>query len=194
MTAGAPTVSVSELATRRPVEPSRTVDETEVTAPETRTESWSQKLYAALPLFIVGAGCLAVAIDLYYSGVTTRLNGSTVRLYPWVLFLALAVTGIAAGIFALLLEEEEPTAAGETSASAAPPESTAPLWDESMLEPTEPTYVHPRTWERYPELPTEVGWTPAEPRVERLPPDVVLVQIDEIEASLKKKSRPPGSG
>ena len=192
MTPGTPAMSASELATRWPAGSELTDDGTSATAPEAGAETWAQKLFAALPLFIVGIGCLAVAVDLYYSDVTTQLNGSTVRLYPWVLFLALAVTGIAAGIFSLLVEEG-PSTPAEVGVAEVPPETAAPAWDESTLEPTEPTYVHPRTWERYPELPTEVGWTPAEPRVERLPPDVVLVQIDEIEASLKRKSRPPGS-
>ncbi len=192
MTASTRMVTASEMADhwRRASNPP--VDETQGSAPGTETETWAERVYGALPLFIVGGICLVVAIDLYYSGVTTQLNGNTVRLSPWVLFLALAVTGIAAGVFSLFLEEAA-LAPAEAEVAAKPTATPAPVWDESTVVPTKPAYVRPRTWERYPEFPEGVGWSPAEPRVERVPPDVVLIQIDEIAASLRKKTPPPSS-
>ena len=190
MTVGSSAVSATEMVARWPESP----DPSEVTASlEAPTETWGEKLYAALPLFIVGGACLAVAIDFYDSGASTPFMGnSAVRLAPWALFLALAVTGLSAGIFALLVEDEEPVPPEPVTVSAPP--APAPPWDESTIAPAQPTLVRPRTWERHPLEPGEmVGWTPAEPTVERVPPDVVLVQIDEIAASLRKKppSAPP---
>lgn len=153
-------------------------------------ETWGEKLYAALPLFIVGGACLAVAVDLYFSGTTANFGGnSSARLYPWALFLALGVTGFAAGTFVLLLEEEpSPPAAPEPAPS--PHEPALPAWDESTIIPEKPGHFRPRTWEQYPELPTEVGWSTPVPKVGAIPPDVVLVQIDEIAASLRRKPPP----
>ena len=190
MTAGASTVSASKMATRWTAPRDPEDDSARVAAPEATTETWADRVYAALPLFIVGGACLFVSIDLFYSGTTNIFGNSSVRLYPWALFFALAVTGLAAGTFALLVEEETPTPVQSETVEGTPAAPT-PDWDESMLPPETPTYVHPRTWERYPELPTEVGWSPAEPKTQRVSPDVVLIQIDEIAASLRKK--PPAS-
>ena len=189
MTVGSPTVSASEMAGRW-TGPSKAAD---VGTPrEGAAETWGEKVYAALPLFIVGGACLAVAVDFYVSSATTPLLGnSSVRLAPWMLFLALAVTGLSAGLFALIMEDEEPTPAPEVT-PAARPTPAPPEWDESTVTPSEPTYPRPRTWEQYSLGPEDfVGWSPAEPRVERVSPDVVLVQIDEIAASLRKKNPPP---
>ena len=153
-------------------------------------ETWSEKVYAALPLFLVGGACLVVAVELYSTGTTASFGGSSAaRLYPWALFLALGVAGLAAGTFALLVEDEpSPTVALE--AASPPPAPASAVWDESTIAPGKPGFVRPRTWEQYPELPTEVGWSTPSPRVEAVPPDVVLVQIDEIAASLRRKPPP----
>ena len=153
-------------------------------------ETWTERLVAALPLFVVGALCVGVAVDLYYSGTTTDWAGvRSARFSPWVLFLALGVTGLAGGVLALLVEDER---AATEPTPAVPPSSTSgsPAWDESSILPGKSGHFHPRTWEQYPEIPTEVGWTSVEPRVEAVPPDVVLIQIDEIAASLKRKTPP----
>jgi len=150
------------------------------------TESWSEKFYAALPLFIVGWVCLAVTFDLYFSGAVTQLGGAgSVHLQPWALFLALAVTGLAAGTFAMLTEEE-PTVSSEVPAIAPAVPTAVPAWDESTLEAGTSELPPPRTWERY------TGWSEG-PIAEAVPPEAVLSQLDEIEASLRKKSRPPPS-
>ena len=185
---GSPTVSASEI-TGRWTGPS---DAADAEAPaKGASETWGEKVYAALPLFIVGGACLAVAVDFYVSSATTPLIGnSSVRLAPWMLFLALAVTGLSAGLFALIMEDEEPTSTREVS-PAVRPTPAPPAWDESTVTPSQPTYPKPRTWEQYALGPEDfVGWSPAEPQVERVSPDVVLVQIDEIAASLRKKSPP----
>jgi len=149
-------------------------------------ESWIEKFFAALPLFIVGWVCLALTFELYFSGTVTQLGGGgSVHLQPWALFLALAVTGLAAGTFAMLTEEE-PT---DVSEAAEPPPavpSAVPAWDESLLEAEASELPPPRTWER------SAGWSEG-PIAESVPPEAVLSQLDEIEASLRKKSRPPSS-
>ena len=191
MTVGSPTVAASKMAARWSSFPDRSEDSPSSEVP---AETWGEKLYAALPLFIVGGACLAIAIDFYDSGATTPFAGdSSVRLAPWGLFLALAVTGFSAGIFALLLEEEEPAPAEPVTVSAKPP-TPAPAWDESSIAPARPTYLRPRTWEQHSLEPGDVvGWSPVEPHVERTSPDVVLVQIDEIAASLRRKTPPTHS-
>ncbi|HYB79196.1 MAG TPA: hypothetical protein VEG66_05495 [Thermoplasmata archaeon] len=192
MTVGSPTISASDVAGRW----TGTSDSTESEAhPKVPPETWGEKVYAALPLFVVGGACLAVALDFYFSAASTPfLGSSSVRLAPWALFLALAVTGLSAGVFALLIEDEEPVPAPVRARPVAPvpqPSPAPPLWDESTLAPAKPSHFRPRTWERHAPAPEDfAGWSPAEPRVERVPPDVVLVQIDEIVASLRKKSPP----
>lgn len=187
MTADTAAVSASEMAPRWSGSSNST---NPVESPESPPESWSEKLYAALPLFIVGGACLAVAVDFYTSGAAAPFMGnSSVRLAPWALFLALAVTGLGAGVFALLMEDEEPVPAEPVAAS--PPLAPVPPWDESTITPEKPSYVPPRTWEQHPIEPGDIaGWSPAEPRVGRVSPDVVLVQIDEIAASLRRKTPP----
>lgn len=191
MTVGSRTVSASEMFARRtgssgPSEPAGT--------PESPRETWGEKLYAALPLFIVGGACLAIAVDFYYSrAAMPPVDHSSVRLATWALFLALAVTGLSAGVFALLVEDEAPVLMEAPVIEPPPPVSVAP-WDESTITPAKPSYVRPRTWEQHPLGPEDIaGWTPAEPRVERISPDVVLVQIDEIAASLRRKTPPSQS-
>ena len=152
--------------------------------PADTTEPWKERLFGALPLLIVGGACLAIAVDLYFMGTTTDFgtNGS-VHLYPWALFFALAVTGLAAGIFAWFLEEEPSAPAGAAPVGGESKEEL-PAWDESTLPPEKPLYLRPRTWEQYPGSPVDRGF-------ESVPPDVVLNQLDEIEESLRKKPRPP---
>ena len=189
MTVGSAAASASGMAARQ----TGASDSTEfVTDPESPAETWGEKLYAALPLFVVGGACLAVAVDFYASGASAPFMGnSSVRLAPWALFLALAVTGLSAGIFALLAGDEEPSRAETVVALPEPASPSLPPWDESTITPAKPSFVRPRTWEQHPLEPGDiVGWTPAEPRVERVSPDVVLVQIDEIAASLRKKAPP----
>ena len=190
---GSATASISNMSSRWTG--STEVSESE-SDPESPRETWAEKVYAALPLFIVGGACLAVAVDLYVSATTAPfLGSSSVRLAPWTLFLALAVTGLSAGVFALIMEDEELPLTAAPPVTAVPRPAPAPLWDESTLTPAKPSsYGRPRTWERHPLAPEDfAGWSPAEPRVERVPPDVVLVQIDEIAASLRKKTPPPQS-
>jgi len=151
----------------------------------TARETWGDKVYAALPLFIVGLGFLAVTFDLYFSGDAASVGrGGGIRLQPWALFLALSVTGLAAGTFALLIEDEDATVAAPALAPVTEaPSAPVPEWDESTLEPEEPTFVRPRTWEQYPDIP-EGSTSASEPR------DAVLDQIDEIRASLRRKTTP----
>jgi hypothetical protein len=146
-------------------------------------ESWSERFYAALPLFFVGGACVVVAVELYVTGNVTAFGGNiSVRLRPWILFLALGITGLSAGIVALFAEEEteEPRDLGK--AVVAPP--PAPAWDDSWIEPETRVIPRHRTWE------TGSGaldGSPAEPSS----PDLVLQQLDEIELSLRKKHRTP---
>jgi len=188
VTVGSSSVAAPELAARR-------VGSSEPSAvSETSYESWGEKVYAALPLFIVGGACLAVTVDFYLSRATTPFVGnSSVRLAPWALFLALAVTGLSAGVFALLVEDEEPIPAEPVAAT--PRSSPAAPWDESTVIPSQSSHLPPRTWEQHSiEAEDLAGWSPAEPQVTgRVSPDVVLVQIDEIAASLRKKPPPSQS-
>lgn len=149
------------------------------------TESWGEKLFAALPLFFVGGACLAVAIDLYYTGITGQFGANrSVHLELWALFLALAVTGLAAGVFAMLVEDEFEEIA-PVVVPVAEPSPPVPEWDESAIKPEEePSLLGPRPWERYPNL-TEG------PVADAAPTATVLSQLDEIEASLRKRPRPP---
>ena len=187
MTVGSPSVASPKMAARW----AGSSDTSEPSAAsESSHETWSEKVYAALPLFIVGSGCLAVAVDFYLSAATAPFAGnSSVRLAPWTLFLALAVTGLSAGVFALIMEDDdEPIPAPSTAAPKPAPE---PPWDESTLTPAKSSFAGPRTWERHQLEPEDIAsWSPEEPPVERVSPDVVLVQIDEIAASLRKKAPP----
>lgn len=153
--------------------------------PSREPESLRERVLGSLPLFIVGGLCLALAVDLYLTGTVSRFgsNGS-VRIEPWVLFFALAVTGISAGIFALLLEGVPVAQVEAEPAPVVAPPTTTPEWDESTIEPEKPTYVPPRTWERYPDLPET-------PTAAPMPYDSVLDQIDEIAASLRKRPQTP---
>jgi hypothetical protein len=134
-------------------------------------------------LFIVGAACIVVALELYGAGTVTSLGGSgSVHLRPWILFVALGGTGICGGTAALFLSDAlaEPP---EVVEPVAPPHP-APAWDESLLELEPRVYGRRRTWE-----------TDDEPFVSGTskpsPPDGVLDQIDEIAASLRRKVGPP---
>jgi hypothetical protein len=153
------------------------------------TETWGERVYASLPLFIVGAAFLAVTLDLYFSGASPGVgrNGG-IDLEPWALFLALAITGLAAGTFALLIEDDESSTVATpppTSVPESPPVEVAE-WDESTLEPEEAVPVRPRIWERYPDVsPTAASATDGR--------DPVLDQIDEIQDSLRRKTGPSRS-
>lgn len=183
MTTGSPAASVGDALTAR--SPDATASEATAAAPGPTIESWGEKLYAALPLFIVGGACLVIAVDLYYSGIAGQFGANgTIHLELWALFLALAVTGLAAGVFAMLMEDETETAApAATPIGEAPP--PAPIWDESTVKSgEEPNLLGPRPWERFPDL--SEG-----PIAEAMPASDVLTQLDELEASLRKRPRPP---
>ncbi|MGP8158313.1 MAG: hypothetical protein ACLPWO_01685 [Thermoplasmata archaeon] len=146
-------------------------------------KSWAERLYAALPLFIVGAACIVVALELYGAGTVTALAGNdSVHLRPWILFVALGITGICGGTVALFVDDAfvEPHPATEVVAPPRP----APDWDESLLEPEPTAHRRRRTW--------ELGADALEDeRAKPSPSDGILDQIDEIAASLRKKVEPP---
>jgi hypothetical protein len=97
-------------------------------------ESWKERLLAALPLFVVGVVCVASAVFLYLSGAATTIGGSgTVHLRPWVLFVALGITGISAGTIALFAEEPSLYARPEAAGIGAPPSTPSPARE--MPEP-----------------------------------------------------------
>jgi len=146
-------------------------------------ESWAERLYATLPLFIVGAACIVVALELYGTGTVTALGGnSSVHLRPWILFVALGITAICGGTVALFVDDAfvEPHPATEVVALPRP----APDWDESLLEPEPTVHRRRRTWELEAE-------SLEEKRSEPSPREGILDQIDEIAASLRKKVGPP---
>lgn len=180
------------VATSRKSSYSDSLTPTERAAPS-EVVTWADRCYAALPLFFVGGTCIAAAVLLYLSGAQTAFGGSaSVHLQPWILFVALGITGVGGGTVALFAEEAEPApvempslpAAASTAASAPAPAPSAPAWDESLLEPEA--------------KPTRSVWRG--PRDEELlegavskpaPPDIVLRQLDELEASLRKKTGTP---
>ena len=51
--------------------------------PAVPTETWGEKLYAALPLFIVGGACLVIAVEFYETGATAPLVGSDAQGVRW---------------------------------------------------------------------------------------------------------------
>ena len=153
----------------------------------TASETWREKLYAALPLFMVGVACVVISIELYFSGTLTALGGGgSVRLRPWILFVALGITGISAGTITLLATDDWAGQAGEQESLPPSPPSPppAPDWDESTLQLSKATSVFAWRGDLDAE-PTD------EPKPEHLAPDLVMTQLDEIEASLRKKTRPP---
>lgn len=179
------TMTGSYASSRTRSAPAATSSESAPTSEGIETETWADRLFAAIPLFVVGAACLAIAIDLYFTADLTFLGQKgSARLQPWTLFLALAVTGLAAGTFALLFPEEEPPSpAPEPSTAPATPESS-PAWDESTLETEGEPLLPKRSWELdFFTAQESPGPPPSD--------DAVLHQLDEIEASLRKKTRPP---
>ena len=143
-------------------------------------ESWGERIYAALPLFIVGGACIVVSLQFYMAGADASFGGnSSVALRLWVLFAALGVTGVCAGTVALFAKESlvEPVETEEAVAAPSPP----PDWDESSIDPDPMALGRRRTWE------TDERWlTAASSEVSAS--DGVLDQIDDIEQSLRKKS------
>jgi hypothetical protein len=84
-------------------------------------ESWRERFFAALPLFTVGTLCVVVAVYLYTMGAVTAVGGAgSARLRPWILFIALGITGISAGIVALLAEGAFAAPVETTHVPAAP--------------------------------------------------------------------------
>jgi len=203
------------------------------------SEGWQESVFAALPLFIIGALCLLLAIDLYLSGTTTAFGGNgSVNLRPWVLFVALGITGIAAGTVALWIENPQITraeppkstprpptlvrptprppptpgaarrsypgpsapelaglsprpalvrapprptpAAAKPSPPPARPTASAAIWDEDLIGPEESRPGPEEEWDAGSMGPGKVA--------ERMPTDAALRQLDEIEASLRKKT------
>jgi hypothetical protein len=109
-------------AMREPVVPAPSDDE------PTEGDSLTERFYAALPLFVVGGACVAAAVYLYVSGAATTVGGNgSVHLRPWVLFLALAITGIAAGTIVLLDQEATTTTGSAEDLPAAPRPAPAVL-------------------------------------------------------------------
>lgn len=147
---------------------------------------WKENVYAALPLFIVGGACCVVAAEFYLTGAVTRFGDSgSVGLRPWVLFLALGITGLAAGIVTLFTEPE-PSATGEPEPVVAPV-PTAPEWDESGIELGRGYVPQRPMWASYPGC-GDGGASPAGSD------DPVLQEFDEIASALQKKkgdSPPP---
>lgn len=208
----------------------------------TEDESWSERIYAALPLFIVGIVCVVVAILLYLEETASAFGASdSVRLHPWILFVALGITGLSSGTVALFAEDvlTEPTRlsppisapptlaapkpktrwlfgrsrrsaprpaakkptlpspvasrpaydpTGPVTASPRPvpsrPAVTAPSWDESEVGTVGPVPQPKEAWDETPEE-LEAGAS------EAAPADFVLRQLDELEASLRKKPLSP---
>jgi len=148
----------------------------------THPETWEERFSAAVPLFLVGSACFVVAVELYFSGTLTALGGSAVRLRPWILFIALGVTGLGAGITALFTEDS-PTASG-VSAEPVPAPDLVPDWDESRLDSVPRSSLGPLYAE-------EEGEDLGGPAAAALPADLVLSQLDEIEESLRRRSRSP---
>jgi len=88
---------------------------------KTEPESWRERASAALPLFLVGILCAGLAVYLYFAGTTTHFGASgAVLLRPWILFMALGITGLSAGVVALFAEDalEVP---GEVASAPAKP-------------------------------------------------------------------------
>ena len=152
----------------------------------------SERFYASLPLFFVGAVCILIAVLLDATGSVTAFGGSSsVHLQPWVLFVALGITGVSAGTIALFSEDvdsedlgAEPmeVASRERSRGLAAPVS-GPAWDESQIVPeSSPS----RTIWRPSDVADLLGGEVAEPSA----PDVVLRQLDDLEVSLRRKPRP----
>lgn len=96
-------------------------------------ESWGERFYAALPLFLVGVACVVVAILLDPNGIATSWGGNgSVRLRPWILFLALGITGISSGTVALfaddMLETPRPVTMGAASPSGVQEPTATRQW------------------------------------------------------------------
>ena len=148
-------------------------------------ESWSERLYAALPLFVVGGLCLAVALVLYTEGAVTSLGGSqAAHLQPWILFVALAITSLAGGTVALFAEEPRVEELPASAPVVVPPIPRDREWDESLIEPEEKPFRP-----AYRALDNDELMQG--PIAEAVPPDMFLHQLDELEVSLKKKLPPP---
>jgi hypothetical protein len=155
------------------------------------TESWREKLFAALPLFLVGGVCIAVAVLLYLQGTVTTFGGaSSVRLQPWILFVALGITGISAGMVAMLSEDLPPVASEVGKEIPSPVGSKA----RTVSPPVGGTVSAPRPavtppiWAEDWGPDSEAFKAAAAPSS---PPDVILRQLDELEVSLRKKPAPP---
>jgi len=142
-------------------------------------ESWAERVYAALPLFLVGGVCVGLALQLHATGAGASLGGSgSVALRPWVLFVALGITGLCAGAVALFAQDlfaESHEVEEEVTSPRSPPD-----WDESLLEPEPRTIRRRRTWEMNPYSLEGVV-------AEASPSEGALDQLDEIEAALRKK-------
>jgi len=149
-------------------------------------ETLVEKLYAAFPLFVVGGICLVIALDFYFTGAVESLGkNGVVHLQPWGLFFALAVTGLSAGTFTMVVgEDEEPAVIAPAAAPA--PARELPEWDESSLASEAPLFPSRRSWEVESEY---RGGVTAGGASDQL----ILNQIDDIAASLRKKPRPPSS-
>jgi len=96
-------------------------------------ETWSDRVYAALPLFVVGGLCFSIAASIHSTGTATGSVGNgSVHLQLWILFVALGITGIGGGTVAMLAEDTiDETARAERAPSAEPtqgPPNRKPRW------------------------------------------------------------------
>lgn len=208
------------------------------------SESWRERLDAALPLLLLGVLCIGVAVFLYEAGSVSNIgvNGA-VHLRPWVLLVALGVTAISGGIVALLADsalsapksaragtapsrrgakararpatpvavpqgrypgptsQELATLSDRVAQAESPGKvnvtprpspalarsgTSAREWDEASIGPVARTASQKEEWDESPEAFEAAASAPA-------PPDVVLRQLDELEASLRKKRVISGS-
>lgn len=144
--------------------------------------AWHERVEAALPLFILGAVCIFVAVVLYFEGAYTSLAGAA-HLEPWILFVALGITALGGATVVLLAEDpydEAPVVAVEAPVLPA----SAPVWDESLLEP-EAKPVRP-VYHQLDDAELMEG-----PVADASPPDIFLRQLDDLEVSLRRKGSDP---
>jgi len=138
-------------------------------------ETWRERVFAALPLFLVGGACAGIAVYLYFAGTTTHFGASgTVLLRPWVLFVALGITGLSAGVVALFAEDPLEAPRPGVTAPARPP---APIPSKEKIP-----FFFGRSRESYP------GPTP-----EERPGVPALVGLAAPTASVRGSSLPPST-
>jgi len=148
-------------------------------------------IYAMLLLLIAGILFVLAAIDVYALGVSDPMGGVAYLGYiPWVYLVALAAVSLGAGFIALP-RSERPTHARVEGPSRGLPNTGSPAHAGARSAAESPSgTVSPAPGETT-DLDEDDDWPESEMPPEPLPPHVVLGQVDEIEASLRK--RPPPS-